>query len=121
MAVKTEGKWAGEAIVSEANGRRSRDVITVITGQNLGAMRVLGKITASGKYTAVAPAAGDGSQTAAGILYDAVDASAADKAGVALLRDCEVNNGELDWGALNAGQITTARGQLATLGIIVRD
>jgi hypothetical protein len=117
----TEGTHAGEFIVTEANGHMSREKITVVSGQDLAAGAVLGKITASGKYTAVAPAASDGSESAAGILYEAVDASGGDESGVAILRDAEVNNEELGWGSLNAGQKTTAKSQLKTLGIFVRD
>jgi hypothetical protein len=121
MAVITEGRYAGEALVSEANGRRSRDVGTLITGQNLGAMRVLGQITVSGKWTAVAPSASDGSETASGVLWDNVDATSADKVCAVVTRDAEFNEAELDWGALNGGQIATAIVQLADVGILVRN
>ena len=42
---------------------------------------VLGNVTENGKYTAIDPTAVDGSEVAAGILYGAVDASAADAEG----------------------------------------
>jgi Bacteriophage lambda head decoration protein D len=57
----------------------------------------LGKVTASGKYKAFDPAAVDGSEAAAGILYDPVDASAADIEGVAIVRPAEANAAELVW------------------------
>ena len=67
------------------------------------------------------PAAADGSQIAAGILNDAVDASAADAEGVAVVRLAEVNAAELIWPAgITAGQKTTALGQLVALNIIAR-
>jgi Bacteriophage lambda head decoration protein D len=44
------GRYAGEFVVSEGNGSISRESITVLSGQNLVAAAVLGKITASGKY-----------------------------------------------------------------------
>ena len=85
------------------------------------AAAVLGKVTASGKYRALNPAGADGSQTAAGILYDAVDASAADAEGVAIVRLAEVNAAELIWPAgITGGQKTTALGQFAALNIIAR-
>jgi hypothetical protein len=90
MPVLNEGRYAGEFVVSEGNGKISRETITVLSGQKLQAGAVLGKITASGKYKALAPAAVDGSEAAAGILYDAVDASAADAEGVAIVRLAEV-------------------------------
>ena len=64
-----EGRYAGEFVVSEGNGRISRETITVLSGENLEAGAVLGKVTASGKYKALDPAATDGSEVAAGILY----------------------------------------------------
>ena len=79
------------------------------------------KVTASGKYKALDPAASDGSQTAAGVLYDAVDATAADAEGVAILRLAEVNAAELVWPAgITGGQKSTALGQLAAINIIAR-
>lgn len=122
MATKTEGNYSQGFILSKGNGTYSVENGTLILGQNLGAGRVLGKITASGKYTALAPAAVDGSQTAAGILLAAVDATAADKTAGALVREAEVIDTELDWGTMTAPQITTAKAQLAALvpPIIVR-
>lgn len=53
--------------------------VTLISGQNLTRGALLGKITASGKYTLSASAAGDGSQTPTAILVEACDASGGDK------------------------------------------
>jgi Bacteriophage lambda head decoration protein D len=75
----------------------------------------------SGKHVQFNQDATDGSQIADGILYDNVDASAADKEAVAYLRDCEVNGEEITWPAdIDAGELTTAIAQLAERGIIVR-
>jgi hypothetical protein len=121
MPELNEGRCAGEFIVSEGNGSISRETITVISGQNLAAAAVLGKVTASGKYKALDPAASDGSQTAAGVLYDTVDASAADAEGVAIVRLAEVNAAELVWpDGITGAEKTTARGELAALTIIAR-
>jgi Bacteriophage lambda head decoration protein D len=38
-----EGRYAGEFIVSEGNGRISRETITVLSRENLEAAAVLGK------------------------------------------------------------------------------
>ena len=82
---------------------------------------MLGKVTASGKYKALDPAAVDGSEAAAGLLYAAVDASAADAEGVAIVRLAEVNAAELVWpDGITAGEKTTALGQLAALNVIAR-
>ena len=59
-----EGRYAGEFIVSEGNGSISRETITVLSGETLEPGAVLGKVTASGKYKALDPAAADGSEAA---------------------------------------------------------
>uniref|UniRef100_Q31HU6 Head decoration protein n=1 Tax=Hydrogenovibrio crunogenus (strain DSM 25203 / XCL-2) TaxID=317025 RepID=Q31HU6_HYDCU len=88
----TEKNHAGEFILSEGNGHISREVITVVTGQAdiLYPGQVLGKITASGKYTPYDVNATDGSETAAAVLYDKVDATAADVNAVAIVRLAEL-------------------------------
>lgn len=118
--VLTEKRHTGAHVASEANGQRSRENIVIASGQNLGVGRVLGQITASKKYVALNPGASDGSQNAAGALYAAVDATSSDKPGVGFVRDCELKDGELDWGSLTTNQITAAKAQLAALGVIVR-
>jgi hypothetical protein len=116
-----EGRYAGELIVSEGNGKISRETIIVLSGETLEAGAVLGKVTASGKHKVLDPAAVDGSEAAAGILYDAVDASAADAEGVAIVRLAEVNAAELVWpDGISWGEQTTALGELAALTIIAR-
>lgn len=84
-------KTTAHYLVSEANGYRSRDLVTVASGSGiLLAGAVLGKITASGKYAPYAPAASDGSETAAAILYEGCDATDADVERMATRRDSEV-------------------------------
>lgn len=117
---------AGGFLVSEANGYRSRETITIVTGANaagspLRAGTVLGRITASGKYTLYNPGNTDGSQTVAGLLWDDCDASASDIIATGIVRQCEVNQGELTWfGGASGGQITAGIAGLAALGIIAR-
>lgn len=121
MTELVQGKQPQSFLLSEATGTRSRDKITLITGQNLGAGAVLGRITASGKYTLLAPAAADGSQTAAAILGAATNATAADVVCLAITRDAEVNDNELTYpGGITAPQKTTAITNLAAAGIVVR-
>lgn len=57
--------------------------ITLITGQNLTRGAVLGKITASGKYTLSLSASADGSQVPDCVLAEDTNATAADKLTVA--------------------------------------
>jgi hypothetical protein len=121
MTVYTEDTHAGEFLVSEANGHLSRETITVLSGQDLAAGAVLGKVTASGKYRAVQPGASDGSEVAAGVLYDAIDATEADTVGAAIVRLAEVNAAELVWPAgITGGQKTTALSELAQSYVIAR-
>jgi len=119
----TENNYPLEAILSEANGHRSRETVTILSGQNLKAGAVVGIVTASGKYKIadnVTPAS-DGSQTAKAVLLEDVDASAADKPGLVLRRDAEVKVGALNYMAgASAGNKASLHGHLATEGIIVR-
>jgi hypothetical protein len=123
MTTLTEGKHAGGFLVWEVLRDYTRETVTVASGAGkLGSGTVLGKITTGGKYTVFAPAATNGSQNAAGILWAGVDASDADAPGVVILRGpVIVNRHELVWpeGATEA-QITTATTALAALGIILR-
>ena len=77
---------------------------------------VLGKVTASGKYVPVAPAASDGSQTPDLILADDVDATAGDVVGGAYSR------GDFNANALKLGAghtVASIRDGLRSKGIIV--
>jgi hypothetical protein len=123
MTTLTEGKHAGGFLVWEVLRDYTRDTVTVASGAGkLEPGTVLGKITSGGKFTTLAPAATNGSQTAAGILWAGVDASASDVPGVVLLRGpAIVNRHEIVWpeGATEA-QITAATTALAALGLILR-
>ncbi len=123
MTTLTEGKHAGGFLVWEVLRDYTRETVTIASGAGQPEPgTVLGKITTGGKYTVFAPAATNGSQNAAGILWAGVDASAADALGVVLLRGpAIVNRHEIVWpeGATEA-QITAATTALATMGIILR-
>jgi hypothetical protein len=93
----------------------------LVAGQVCVAGTVLGRITTGGKLTAWNPGAADGSQNAAAILYDNVDASAGDVNCVIMARICEVNDKELFWFAgATAPQKAAARTALQALTILVR-
>jgi len=123
MTTLTEGKHAGGFLVWEVQRDYTRETVTIASGAGkLKPGTVLGKITTGGKYTGLAPAATNGSQNAAGILWGAVDATDADAPGVVILRGpAIVNRHEIIWpeGATEA-QITAATTALAALGIILR-
>lgn len=121
MSTLTEGKYTGEFLISEGNGAISRAIVTVLSGEDLVAGTVLGKVTASGKYVQLAPAATDGSKAAAGILYGATDASGGDTEGVAILRLAEVHADEITWpDEITEGETATATAELAALNIYIR-
>lgn len=74
-----------------------------------------------GNWEQLDEAEDDGAQNAAGILWAAVDASAADAPGAALVRDGEVVDGELTWPTgISAGDKAVAEAELTALGIIIR-
>ncbi|MGF6792766.1 head decoration protein [Paraburkholderia sp. 35.1] len=112
----------GGFVVSEANGHRSRDQVTLSGGTKVYAGTVLGHLTASGDYVPLNPGgAGDGSETAAGILWGTKDATVGPVSATAITRDAEVNASELIWpSGATPSQIATATAQLASVGIILR-
>lgn len=118
MTTLTEGKHTGEFLGELAMGQGYHiDTITVLSGQDLVAGAVLGKVTASGKYVAYDNAGtDDGRRTAAGILFGAVNASGGDLAGQALLRGpAMVNKNDLTWASgVDAAEQATALAQLLT-------
>lgn len=215
MTTKTEGQHPAEFLVSEANKTRSREAITLLSGQNLKSGHVIGKATKAGTTTVTAdsgntgdgamgtvtvgadskpgkyrltiietvaaagafivqdpdgvdvgqgdvaaaftggglsftladggtdfaagdaftievdagtgkvvehdPVATNGSEVAAGLLLEAVDASAADKAGVIIARDAEVNKAELVFkSGMIQGDQDKAIADLMILGILAR-
>lgn len=118
MPTQTEGRHAGEFILSEANGNRSRENIVISSGQNeLPAGTVLE--ASGGEYIAYA---GSTSSEAAGVLLAAVDATSADVAAVMIARDAEVNDAMLSIPVDNtAGDaLAAAKSGLATRGVIAR-
>jgi len=113
MTVLTEGRHAGEFIMSEANFHRSRDNIVISSGQGvLGPGTVLAKSGA--EYVVYA---GSG---AAAILIGRIDTTDADTPGAAITRDAEVNGHCLDFGGDCPVNETGALADLAALGIIAR-
>lgn len=79
-------------------------------------------VITSSKYTILTLAGTDGSEVAAGILWDYCDASAADKQATAVVRGpTTVKAVELAYPAgITAGQKSTALAQLSARGIIAR-
>lgn len=118
----TKANTLSAFIKMEAPQAYSRKDITVASGQNLAIGTVLGKITTGGHYTAYDNDATDGSQTAAGILTAAVNASAADTAGVAIVRHAIAAKEQLIFGAgvTTQGEKDAAYVDLEAIGILCR-
>lgn len=127
MTEKNEGRHAAEFVLSEAAGNRSRDNITVKSGENLVAGQVFqidgGKAVA---FTAAVDSAGALLVEAAGIILDNCDASAtgsdADTPAAAIGRDAEVNDNLVTYPTETSGggEHDLTVDSLKLLGIIVR-
>jgi hypothetical protein len=122
MPVITEGLNLGDLLKYEAPNLYSRDQITVGAGQNLPLGTVVGLVTATGKIKQIDPSATDGSQYAAGVLMQAVDATLIDREdGLMLARHAIVADHALAWpAAITAAEKQAAIAQLKSLGILVR-
>lgn len=118
MAVLNEPASLGDALKWEQSHDYSRKTVTVVSGQDLPALTVVGKITASGKFAAFNQDGVDGTENAAGFLIGAVDASTADKLGVIIERDALVAMDNLVWPAdIEVAEKAAAIVELEALGI----
>jgi hypothetical protein len=121
MATYTEGKYPGDWLKWEQDNGYSRLEVTVVSGQNLVSGAVVGKITTGGKYAEYDNGASTGVEAAAGILVEAVDASAADKAGVIIVRDAIINPVNITWKSdADATAKSAGLADLLALGIVAR-
>ncbi|WP_299071985.1 head decoration protein (plasmid) [Vibrio cyclitrophicus] len=114
-----EKTHAGSHILTEISGL-SRDDAQLSGGKYLTAT-VLGEVTASKELVQLAPAASDGSEVAAAILFRGVDASAETKSGVVNARLTAVRASSLVWpDGITDAEKTAAIKQLKANHIIVR-
>lgn len=124
MAILNEDVFdrAGQYIVEESNGTRSRETGIVASGAGeVKAGAVMGIVTGTGKMVPYAPGASDGSETAAGILFEGCDATDEDVRRTYTARDTEVHAEMLTFAdAVTEGEKNTAMDALAALGIIGR-
>lgn len=112
---------AGGFIMTEANGKRSRDNVTLVSGQVVKAGQVLGKITSGGKYAAHDNNAGTGIEVAKAISINDADATGGDVEIAVIARDAEVNGNELVYLVTSPpASSDAAAADLALVGIIVR-
>ena len=108
-----------EHLRSEAEHFRSREEVTVAAGTDgLVAGTVMGKITATGVYVQQDDTASDGSENAAGVLFEGVTGTAP---GVVHVRSCQVIKAHLTYfdGATDNEKLAVDA-ELVALGIIPR-
>lgn len=111
----------GHFCLGESDYERSRETVTVAAAAPaMVAGQLLGKITASGKFTVFAPAASDGTEVFAGLLWDDLADSAADAKAVRVYRDQPVNGNALaGYSALTTPQKTALIAAAKAMGIII--
>jgi len=123
MSTKTEGRHTAEFLISEANGTRSRDQVTVTVpaSTTLKPGLVLAKLSASGKYVPYDNDGSDGSEAAAGVLYhELVNAAGApaDAEATVITADAEVRSADLEWdSSVDDSEKAAGRADLLALGI----
>jgi hypothetical protein len=115
----TEQNHAGEHILSEASGQRSRDSVLIKSGLELAAGTVLGEITAEpGVYAVYAVGNADGTEVAKKVLFGPINTSVtgtnADTMAAVSSRDTELSSGRL------TGSDANAVADLSAAGMIVR-
>lgn len=122
MPAITEGLNLGDLLKYEAPNLFSRDQVTVASGQTLPLGAVVGIVTATGKVKQVDPSATDGSQYAAGVLMQAIDAALIDREdGLMVARHAIVADHALTWpAAITAAEKLSAIQQLKSLGVLIR-
>ncbi|MEM8940721.1 MAG: head decoration protein [Pseudomonadota bacterium] len=117
--MQIESLHTGEHVLSEANGKRSRD--TIILNRVVGFIDVgtvlatLDSPGADGAWVAYDPAgADDGRRSAKGVLYAAKNTNGENTTALAHTRECELIREQL------TGLDPAAEEELKTLGIILR-
>ena len=124
MPVLTQPPSMGDVLKYEVNPNYTREVITLLQGMPYPVGSVLGRITASGKYTLSTATGSDGGETASAVLLYAVDATLADATGIVVVRGpAIVSRAGLAYDASvdDSTKITAKLTQLAAAGIIARD
>lgn len=114
MTVKYETLHAGEFLLSEGAGKISREAIMVAAGAALNAGQVLGMVTATNEFAPYDPAATDGTEVAACILYGPLGESTEERRASAVVRLAEVSTVHL------TGLDVAAEEALAAQFVIVR-
>ena len=122
MTAITNDLTLGDLLKYEEENLYSRDQVTVVNGQNLKLGAVIGRVSATQKVKALDPSATDGSEIAAGVVLQSIDASAAEKTnGLIVSRQAIVADHALIWPvAITTEEKTAAIAQLEAIGVLVR-
>lgn len=122
MPAITEGLNLGDLLKYEAPNLFSRDQVTVAAGQILPLGAVVGIVTTTGKVKQIDPSATDGSQYAAGVLMQAIDAALIDREdGLMVARHAIVADHALTWpAAITTAEKQAAVLQMKSLGVLIR-
>ena len=122
MTAITNDLTLGDLLKYEEENLYSRDQVTVLSGQNLKLGAVIGRVSATQKVKALDPSATDGSEVAAGVVLQSIDASAAEKTnGLIVSRQAIVVDHALIWpSAITTEEKTAAIAQLEAIGVLVR-
>ena len=118
MTAFTEGRRPGDFIISLAHGNRSKENVTLASGNVVVAGEVLGKLTSGGAYVPYDNGGSDGEQTAVAIALANYDATLGDKEIAVVARDAEVIQDALTW--QTTADIAAGKVDLAAVGIICR-
>ena len=123
MPTVSQPKNLGDLLKYEAPNLYSREQDTVAAAQHLALGTVVGRETATARLKALDPAASDGTESAVGVLGNAVDATLIDREDAILIaRHAIVARGALVWpNSISAAQKNAAIQQLAERGVLVRD
>ena len=123
MPTVSQPKNLGDLLKYEAPNLYSREQDTVAAAQNLALGTVVSRETATAKLKALDPAASDGTESAVGVLGNAVDATLIDREDAILIaRHAILARGALVWpNSISAAQKNAAIQQLAERGVLVRD
>lgn len=111
----------GGFVLSEANGMRSREQVTIAAGAaEIKPGTVMGK-RSNGSYYPFDQDATTGEEDAAGILLNGVDPTDGAVKGVVIVRDAEVMGSYLTWpDDISTSEQNAAIAQLLALGIVLR-
>ena len=122
MTAITNDLTLGDLLKYEEENLYSRNQVTVVSGQNLKLGAVIGRVSATQKVKALDPSATDGSEVAAGVVLQSIDASAAEKTnGLIVSRQAIVADHALVWPvAITTEEKTAAIAQLEAIGVLVR-